>query len=848
MKNRVKRLLVLGMIVTLPAGMMSGCSGSSETGSKNPSQGKNSKTEINKDYVYKETTLEEKGIEVDMDSLTKLAVRNDRVYMQGSKQENDTSIEFVVSMNADGSDRVDFQLKTEEVPNVETFRTSAENDLEMAGAGEAASAEDGALETAVSETLDVSGAEASAETELASETEAETTVDSSEIAVEEDMEDYSYVYTYYSHMAPDADGNIFFIKEVWTDEYINGNYNGKDEYSIVKYDKNGEQLDEVPLQSGDEAEYISVSGMQIDDAGNLYLIMGEKDIVVYDQEMKEVKRVSCDGFSSFGTMNMIGSELLISGWDANYEKQQFVKMNMQDYSFSEVIPFQDNSYSYSFYGCYQTQSGTTDLLLTNSEGVCSWTPGTTEVKKLMNYVDSDVNTSYFNNIVAIDDKTFIASYNDNVTWEQNISFFEKVDPKDVADKEPLTFACYYLDSAIRSEIVAFNKSSDKYRIQVTEYSLYDSEESSGVQKMNTEIASGNIPDIFSLDNELPVQSYMEKGLFTDLKPYLEKDSELDASNYYQNVMDAFSNDGKWYVMVPRYTIKTYVTKASFVEGKNQWTIEDVEKLLEQYPDAMFSEECTKSEILRGAMEYTGTQFIDWEKGTCNFQNEGFIQLLEFANRFPEEINYEDEQYWNEFYENYDYLYRKNQILAQPMYLSTIRDVNYTEKGTFGEKISFVGFPTQEGHGGYIQPSYQFAISSKCNEQDGAWEFLKRFLKEDFQQGEQGYGMPLSKTAMKKLCEEAKERPHYTDDKGEEVYYDETYNIGNAEVVLEQMTDEDIERVLSYIESVTNTYGNQSDISDIVMEEAASYFSGQKSAQDVAAVIQSRAQIYVDENM
>ena len=63
-----------------------------------------------------------------------------------------------------------------------------------------------------------------------------------------------------------------------------------------------------------------------------------------------------------------------------------------------------------------------------------------------------------------------------------------------------------------------------------------------------------------------------------------------------------------------------------------------------------------------------------------------------------------------------------------------------------------------------------------------------------------------------------------------------------------MTDEDIERVLSYIESVTNTYGNQSDISDIVMEEAASYFSGQKSAQDVAAVIQSRAQIYVDENM
>ena len=43
-----------------------------------------------------------------------------------------------------------------------------------------------------------------------------------------------------------------------------------------------------------------------------------------------------------------------------------------------------------------------------------------------------------------------------------------------------------------------------------------------------------------------------------------------------------------------------------------------------------------------------------------------------------------------------------------------------------------------------------------------------------------------------------------------------------------------------------SYYNQN-IINIVNEEAASYFEGQKSAKEVAQIIQSRVQIYVDEN-
>ena len=61
-----------------------------------------------------------------------------------------------------------------------------------------------------------------------------------------------------------------------------------------------------------------------------------------------------------------------------------------------------------------------------------------------------------------------------------------------------------------------------------------------------------------------------------------------------------------------------------------------------------------------------------------------------------------------------------------------------------------------------------------------------------------------------------------------------------------LTKEQVDSAVEYIYSINKCYYGNTDISNIIEEEIASYFSGQKSAQEVAKVIQSRAQIYVDE--
>lgn len=56
----------------------------------------------------------------------------------------------------------------------------------------------------------------------------------------------------------------------------------------------------------------------------------------------------------------------------------------------------------------------------------------------------------------------------------------------------------------------------------------------------------------------------------------------------------------------------------------------------------------------------------------------------------------------------------------------------------------------------------------------------------------------------------------------------------------------VEKVAEVALSVDKLSSNNTVITDIVLEEAQSYFAGDKSAQDVAGVIQNRVTTYISE--
>ena len=111
----------------------------------------------------------------------------------------------------------------------------------------------------------------------------------------------------------------------------------------------------------------------------------------------------------------------------------------------------------------------------------------------------------------------------------------------------------------------------------------------------------------------------------------------------------------------------------------------------------------------------------------------------------------------------------------------------------------------------------------------------------------GY-LPLRESSLKKQAEACKERPYdINPSNGEKIYRDNTFFNGFTEVNIGVNTDEDNKKIIDFIKSADRVYHNDRYITVIVEEEAGAYFAGQKSAEDVAEIIQNRVQNYLNEN-
>ena len=104
--------------------------------------------------------------------------------------------------------------------------------------------------------------------------------------------------------------------------------------------------------------------------------------------------------------------------------------------------------------------------------------------------------------------------------------------------------------------------------------------------------------------------------------------------------------------------------------------------------------------------------------------------------------------------------------------------------------------------------------------------------------------PIKKSALEQLAEEAKQ-PYWDRDERD---YVEPYYIDNSgkKVTIGVNTDEDNQRIYDLIDGAVAENINF-DITSIITEETGAYFAGQKSAEEVAEIIQNRVQNYLDEN-
>ena len=445
----------------------------------------------------------------------------------------------------------------------------------------------------------------------------------------------------------------------------------------------------------------------------------------------------------------------------------------------------------------------------------------------------------------IDDEGCInCLFYDNDDGSAHLARLNLVDATELPETTVLRLACFYLSEEIRRAVLDFNRSNSGVRIEVADYAQYVTEDdySAGLTKLNVEILSGNVPDLFASDG-LPIAQYGARGLLYDMYELIDSDPELSRESFFENILDAFATDGKLYTITPSFRIMSLVGNADAVGPETGWTLEEMRSVIESQPEIQYVLDASMSRqsMLQQMLTLNLGRYVDWETGECSFDSEDFVELLEFCAALPEGGGSGGGT--------------PALVASGKQLLATFRVADFQEyqlyEAMFVGKLAFKGYPSAERAGNIAEPMYgSLSISASCKDVDAAWSFVRRLLLEDSYDTDGGdiFGYPLNRAAYA-AAEAAAMEKHYTTDPetGEQVEEPvSSWSWDALYVDIYAMTEEEAQALRELIASVKYSMSYDETIMNMIAEESAAFFEGGKNAADTAALIQDRVTTYVNE--
>lgn len=590
----------------------------------------------------------------------------------------------------------------------------------------------------------------------------------------------------------------------------------------------------------------------LDGQGNTYASTDGK-ITVLDKDMNVLFELTGDNL--WGNLSLLGDGTVgMSVWSE--EGGQVLRtIDCATKGWGTEYPLPNNA--------YQVYTGSDKYLFyyDNNDTLYGYNAETSTGEKILSWVSSDINKNNLVFFTFLADGRVVTLTND---WrgesgpKMELAILTETDASVMADKTILTYATMYLDYEVRNKIIDFNKTNGKCRIEIKDYSEYNTNDdyTLGLTKLNTEIGAGNVPDILST-SQIPVRQYGAKGVLEDLWTYIDNDPDLGRDKLMERVLNAAEQDGKLYQIFSSFSIQSVAGATRAVGDRMSWTVADLQEALSNMPEGctIFGVGDTKEGILNTVLTQNLDSFVDWSTGKCSFDTPEFIALLEFCNSFPLEFD------WN----NYDWesqpdpsvLLQEGKQLLERDYIYDLQSIQ-RNKIMFGGDFSYVGYPREDGGvGSTFSIGSGMAMSSKCADKDAAWSFMREMLLPRDTEGNGWYygDFPVNKADFDAKIAKSMEKQYRRDENGE-IMKDENGNPieesqggwgwGDQMYDFYAATQEDYDQFMALYNAVDSIISYDEKINNIVKEEAGSYFAGDKSVEETAKLIQSRVNLYVNE--
>lgn len=480
---------------------------------------------------------------------------------------------------------------------------------------------------------------------------------------------------------------------------------------------------------------------------------------------------------------------------------------------------------------------------------------------LLQWANCDINPDAVQRFATLSDGRILVNLQE-VEGTGELALLTQVPREQAAQKEIITLGTLQADNSYLLRCVSrFNRNSPDCRIEIREY--YDTSLDSGSPEaeeeartaLHLDISSGRCPDILMLEYD-DLENYAAKGLLEDLSPYLEANGQLEISD---NILEAYTFQEKLCALPGALQIRTivgYTNRLDQAENGDGWTLEEMMEFIDSHPDkTVFSADA--GELLEYCLTFNQSHFVDWETRTCDFTSNKFINLLEFCGRFSGTQGEDNKAVLS-------LAGKRNNSLLYEVELFRPEDITLLMQ-ILGAKnvsdLSYIGFPTLDGQPGNLLEDCggTCAISAKSKHKEEAWNFMEILLT-GWEQPPKSFaallgtrGFPTELRTREQYFAKVMENPYRLLENGEirteygapVRYFYHAFTQNEQFLCFYVPLPEEIDLICELLDSST-TAGGSSQISSIVSQEAQAYFSGQKSAADVAAIIQNRVSLYLKE--
>lgn len=645
--------------------------------------------------------------------------------------------------------------------------------------------------------------------------------------------------------SPDAEGNLYavwYAYEPWVWEEGMEYYEPESSTYLAKYDSAGNQLWMQELTDdvfgGSENTYIQ--SMMVSADGKIVASTGS-DFIIFNNDGSVFKSIPT------------GTDWVDSMCITDAGKLLYTSYGMTGVEMSEIdlaTGAKGNTYKKlpDMSGKMEYING--KLYIAGYSKLFEYDLEKQEAVEVLCWLDSNVEGNNIQAFTMTEDGKIIV-YIDNYSTGAEIAVMTKKLASEVQQKQIITFATLYDGTNLAEAIVNFNKTNTQYQVKLQTYidstaEWTETTYEDGLARMYADLISDNAPDIIDL-SYVDIPSLVAKGALEDLTPYLEKSTIANKKDFVESVLNAYNYGGVQVAVPSSFNIVTLMGKASNVGTKMGWTLDDVMALAKKNPNSKLLQYCTKEYALQLCIQYNNDSFIDYQTGTCTFNSAEFVKVLEFANQFPDDYDYDDDR-------SYPAMIQSGEVLLADLYLYDVTEYQM-HRLMFEEEATAIGYPTSDGTPGvFISGQDMCGISASSDCKDGAWAFVESTLtKKD---NDYIWMFPSRKDLLEELFAEAMKIDYMYDEKGN-IMYDEdgnamqypktSWGYDDWEADIYAATQEEVDDIKAMIAAARPMNGADQTVYNIIMEEAGPYFKGQKSAQDVANIIQSRVDMYISEN-